>query len=69
MKKDELIIELINFYSEWMETVERPEIFLIDRLADRLVEAKSNAEYYKKLYEHEIRHKTKHKRMACPSEK
>lgn len=67
MKKDELLIELINFYSEWIETVERPEIFLIDRLADRLVEAKNNADYYKKLYEDEVRHKTKHKRVQHTS--
>jgi hypothetical protein len=67
MKKDELLIEIINFYSEWIETVERPEIFLIDRLADKLVEARSNAEYYKKLYENEIRSKTKHKRVQHTS--
>lgn len=65
MKKDELLLEIINFYSEWIETVERPEIFLIDRLADKLVEARDNADYYKKLYEDEVRRNTKHKRVAC----
>ena len=64
MKSDELLLELINYYSEWIETVEKPEIFLIHRLADKLAEAQSQLEHYKKLYNHEVRRKTKLSRMA-----
>ena len=69
MKSDQLLIELINYYSEWIETVERPEIFLMHRLADRLIEAQDKTEFYKKLYEYEVKRRSEHRCMACIQEK
>ena len=69
MKTDELLIELINYYSEWTETVERPEIFLLHRLAERLIDAQDKAEYFRKLYEHEVKRRTQHPSLARSSEK
>lgn len=59
MKSDELLIELYNYYSEWTCHTNRPEIFLMHRLAERLIRAQDLAEYYKRLYEHEVRKKDK----------
>lgn len=69
MKSDELLVELINYYSEWTETIERPEIFLMHRLAERLIDAQDKAEHFRKLYEHEVRRRTQHRCMACIEEK